>query len=141
MSLTKKVESTGHLILYTHKPSEPSSIDVQLLYSYSLFLIRHSSAIKMRIQPKILKQLSFFDAFHNYEFWRGHKKVYILTSFQATIEEAAAALEKLMLEARANEQSKPNIDVDIKILDSCCQLFAAIQVYIIDHLKYFFFNY
>jgi hypothetical protein len=53
-------------------------------------------------------------------------------SFQATIEEAAAVLEKLMLEARANEQSKPNIDVDIKILDSCCQLFAAIQV----HMNY-----
>jgi hypothetical protein len=33
-----------------------------------------------------------------------------------------------MLEAKLNEQSKPNIDVDMKILDSCCQLFAAIQV-------------
>ena len=47
---------------------------------------------------------------------------------QATIEEAAAALEKLMMEAKLNEASKPNIDVDMKILDSCCQLFAAIQV-------------
>jgi len=46
---------------------------------------------------------------------------------QATIEEAAASLEKLMLEARNNEQSKPNIDVDMKILDSCSKLFAAIQ--------------
>jgi hypothetical protein len=53
--------------------------------------------------------------------------------FQATIEEAAAALEKLMLEAKANEQSKPNIDVDMKILDSCCKLFAAIQVGAFDH--------
>ena len=35
-----------------------------------------------------------------------------------------------MLEAKANEQSKPNIDVDMKILDSCCKLFAAIQVLI-----------
>jgi len=48
---------------------------------------------------------------------------------QATIEEAAAALEKLMMEAKLNEQSKPNIDVDIKILDSCSKLFAAIQVW------------
>lgn len=52
------------------------------------------------------------------------KEIY---DMQATIEEAAAALEKLMLEARANEQSKPNIDVDMKILDSCSKLFAAIQ--------------
>ncbi len=54
MSLTKKVESTGHLILYTHKPSEPSSIDVQLLHSYSLFLISHFSTVMMKIQPKII---------------------------------------------------------------------------------------
>ena len=54
--------------------------------------------------------------------------MFILFTFQATIEEAAAILEKLMLEAKANEQSKPNIDVDMKILDSCCKLFAAIQV-------------
>ncbi len=52
------------------------------------------------------------------------KEIY---DMQATIEEAAASLEKLMLEARANEQRKANIDVDMKILDSCSNLFAAIQ--------------
>lgn len=47
------------------------------------------------------------------------------------INAAAAAMEKLMLEARSNEATKPNVDVDIKILDSCAALLAAVQVLIV----------
>ena len=50
-----------------------------------------------------------------------------IQSMQNSINEAATAMEKLMLAARANEHKKKNIDVDLKILDSCSQLLSAIQ--------------
>ena len=49
-----------------------------------------------------------------------------IRSMQNTIEEAALAMEAMMLAARANENKK-NIEVDIKILDSCSNLINAIQ--------------
>ena len=49
-----------------------------------------------------------------------------IKTMQSTIHEAAIAMEKMMLAARANE-TKKNIDVDIKILDSCSHLINAIQ--------------
>lgn len=52
------------------------------------------------------------------------KEIY---DMQESINAAAAAMEKLMMEAKANEASKPNIDVDIKIIDSCQQLLMSVQ--------------
>ena len=49
-----------------------------------------------------------------------------IRSMQNTIQEAALAMETMMLAARANENKK-NIEVDIKILDSCSNLINAIQ--------------
>ena len=49
---------------------------------------------------------------------------------QSSISEAATAMEKLMIAARANEAKKKNIDVDLKILDSCSSLLQAIEVLI-----------
>ena len=49
-----------------------------------------------------------------------------IRSMQNTIQEAALAMEAMMLAARANENKK-NIEVDIKILDSCSNLINAIQ--------------
>ena len=50
-----------------------------------------------------------------------------IQSMQDSINEAALAMEKLMLAARANENKKKDIDVDLKILDSCSHLLNAIQ--------------
>jgi len=49
---------------------------------------------------------------------------------QLSISEAATAMEKLMISARANETKKKDIDVDLKILDSCSSLLQAIEVLI-----------
>ena len=50
---------------------------------------------------------------------------------QRGIAEAAEAMEKLMLEAKQAEmegKNRPNLDVDLKIIDSCSQLLASVQV-------------
>ena len=49
---------------------------------------------------------------------------------QSSISEAALAMEKLMISARMNEAKKKDIDVDLKILDSCSGLLNAIEVLI-----------
>ncbi len=54
-----------------------------------------------------------------------------IDEMQNAIQNAAEAMEKLMNAARANEAKKPNIDVDLKIIDSCGGLLSAIQVLII----------
>ena len=50
-----------------------------------------------------------------------------ICDMQRDINEAAAAMEKLMVEAKANED-RPNLDVDLKIIDSCSQLLVSVQV-------------
>ena len=54
-----------------------------------------------------------------------------IEGMQDAIKSAADAMEKLMTAARSNEAKKPNVDVDIKILDSCSGLITAIQAMII----------
>ena len=56
--------------------------------------------------------------------------IFVLFLKQESINAAAAALEKMMLEAKANEASKPNIDVDLKIIDSVQQLLMSVQAMI-----------
>lgn len=53
-----------------------------------------------------------------------------IRKMQSSISEAAATMEKLMVAARANEAKKKDIDVDIKILDSCSLLLQAIEMLI-----------
>lgn len=54
-----------------------------------------------------------------------------ISRMQSSISEAAAAMEKLMMAAKANETKKrDDIDVDLKILDSCSSLIFAIEALI-----------
>merc|ERR1719273_2359040 len=53
-----------------------------------------------------------------------------INRMQSSISEAATAMEKLMMSARINEAKKKDIDVDLKILDSCSGLLHAIEVLI-----------
>lgn len=53
-----------------------------------------------------------------------------IKKMQDSVDAAAATMEKLMVAARANEAKKKDIDVDLKILDSCCNLIEAIEVLI-----------
>lgn len=53
-----------------------------------------------------------------------------IRKMQSSISQAAATMEKLMVAARANEAKKKDIDVDIKILDSCSVLLQAIEALI-----------
>ena len=55
-----------------------------------------------------------------------------IKDMQKAIAEAAEAMEKLMLAARANEAQKKDIEVDLKIIDSCCNLLTAVQTLIKD---------
>ncbi len=53
-----------------------------------------------------------------------------IKKMQDSISQAAATMEKLMVLAKTNEAKKKDIDVDIKILDSCGLLIHAIEVLI-----------
>ena len=58
-----------------------------------------------------------------------------ICDMQRDINEAAAAMEKLMVEAKANED-RPNLDVDLKIIDSCSLLLVSVQVSYIVQAEY-----
>ena len=80
-----------------------------------LVLFFHANELTAKVvfsNEQLIQSLSFFDR------------------MQLSISEAATAMEKLMISARANETKKKDIDVDLKILDSCSSLLQAIEVLI-----------
>ena len=112
--------------------SKIDSIDLYTLYNVSADLLNHSNdtvdSVELENKIKVFEEAvhSQYDVIRKTNFNPSDNVDNEIENMQAAINEAASRFEQLLLATKADENKK-NIDVDIKILDTCSSLLDAVQ--------------